>query len=524
MAVIGNIIANLGINSSSWTSGIDTAQKSTGKFQNSINAMSVAAGIAIDRLASKIASVGPKLIGMASEAQEMQNKFGVVFGKLSGPAEAFADKLAHDIGRSRYEMRGFAADLMDTFKPLGFAEGEAFKLTKTVQQLGLDLASFYDQSDGEAIQRLIGGLIGNHENLRSYGVIINENALKNELLSMGIDGVTRAATEQEKVIARLNLIMKGTVDAQGDAMRSWDSFANVLKNVQGMAKDAGIDIGLHLIKPMAEGLIQVLPLLKDLSIAAVSVTGSLSEMAKSASGDFPKGIMDTTKTVDGLVSGVGMVADAWQGVHAIFKTIQGAMTKGISNWLSVVGTMVETVEGLLNKIPGVEIAISDTIKTISQDLDKLSQEQFAKAGEIADRPLASKTMLEDLRKARAEAEKINEVAVPKTGNLMEGLQEAWNMIDFTPAAQNGLQNAMKGVKDWLTTDIDTKSEKPGGPSTIRKNSREFFEYAATMGSNPEQKKQVELLQKTVGFLESSNKWLQDMATAAPAKARTLNLT
>ena len=90
-------------------------------------------------------------------------------------------------------------------------------------------------------------LVGNHETMRQFGVVITEATIKQELLNMGIEGGTKAASNSQKVQARLNLIMAGTTDAQGDAVRTADSYANRVREMQAALGDLGILIGNELM-------------------------------------------------------------------------------------------------------------------------------------------------------------------------------------------------------------------------------------------------------------------------------------
>ena len=55
----------------------------------------------------------------------------------------------------------------------------------------------------ESADRIVSGMVGNHEALRRFGVIITETSLSAKLMEMGIKGGSRAATEQQKVLAEL---------------------------------------------------------------------------------------------------------------------------------------------------------------------------------------------------------------------------------------------------------------------------------------------------------------------------------
>lgn len=191
-------------------------------------------------------------IKAAGDAAEIQSKFEAVFKDLTDDAEQFAGDFAKAIGRSVIDTKQQLASFQDTFVPLGFARDRAAELSKQLVGLTADLASFNNQSDSEASEKLIGTLIGNHENARSWGVIITEATLNQKLLEQGIKGGTKAATEQQKVLARLAMITEGTTDAQGDAARTAGSFANQLKALRGQIKDTAVNVGQALLPAATE--------------------------------------------------------------------------------------------------------------------------------------------------------------------------------------------------------------------------------------------------------------------------------
>tara|TARA_R110002167_G_scaffold198340_1_gene401379 strand:- start:1901 stop:4183 length:2283 start_codon:yes stop_codon:yes gene_type:complete len=196
------------------------------------------------------------LIKLASDAQEMQAKSSVVFGAYTNDVRLFSQNLARDVGRSSLELEGMAASVQDTFVPMGFSRREGAELSKTLTKLAVDVGSFNNKADAEVMRAFQSALVGNHETLRQFGVVITEATIKQELLNMGVQGGTKAATEQEKVQARLNLLMRGTTDAQGDAARTADSFANRVKALQGQLADLGARLGETLL-PVATKVVEV---------------------------------------------------------------------------------------------------------------------------------------------------------------------------------------------------------------------------------------------------------------------------
>jgi hypothetical protein len=192
------------------------------------------------------------LVSVASAAEEMQGKSSVVFGEFTQDFRNFADELAQSTGRSRIELEGMGASIQDLFVPLGFSREEATGLSKTLTQLAVDVGSFNDVSDPEVMRAFQSALVGNHEAVRRFGVIISEATLKQELLRMGITKNSNEVDNATKVQARLNLLMAGTVDAQGDAVRTADSFANRSRALQSAVKDLSVDIGSALLPNLGE--------------------------------------------------------------------------------------------------------------------------------------------------------------------------------------------------------------------------------------------------------------------------------
>ena len=148
--------------------------------------------------------IGAAAIKAASDAEEMGAKFDTVFSTVGTSVKRDIDAFADSVGRSTYELRGMAATAGDLFKPLGFTEQAAGDLSVRLTKLAVDLSSFYNMTQDEALSRLTNSLVGNHETARAFSVIINEATLKQELHRIGAEKLTGAALEQAEVQARLN--------------------------------------------------------------------------------------------------------------------------------------------------------------------------------------------------------------------------------------------------------------------------------------------------------------------------------
>lgn len=219
-----------------------------------------------------IAALGGVMLKSASEAEETAGKFDIVFGDLAASTRGWIDEQSKAMGRSKIDMEGYLAGLQDLFEPLGFTAERSAELSKQISKLGIDLASFNDQADPDAINALTSALVGSHETVKRYGVILNDVTLSAELLRMGITGGMKAANEQQKVQARVNLIMKNTSKAHDNAADTLGSFANSVKELQGDFKDLSAELGAIFL-PYATRVVHVVT-------GLINWFGNLSEGTK----------------------------------------------------------------------------------------------------------------------------------------------------------------------------------------------------------------------------------------------------
>jgi len=224
-----------------------TTQQSSQRMTKAVGGFSRAVGPLLGAAIVGAVTVGSSaLVKLASDVEEMQAKSSVVFGQFASTVREQLSVFADEVNRSAFELEAMAASVQDTFVPLGFARGEAADLSVQLTKLATDVASFNNEADPSVMAAFQSALVGNHEAVRRFGIVITQAELEAELFRMGITKNAKEVDAATKVQARLNLIMAGTTDAQGDAARTSDSFANQLRGVQAQAKDLGVEIGQQL--------------------------------------------------------------------------------------------------------------------------------------------------------------------------------------------------------------------------------------------------------------------------------------
>ena len=261
----GTVAAMLTLETGNFTSALQRAKSNLQEFVKegaTVQQKMKALGTAMTDVGTKmvksitlpLTAVATASVKFASDAEETNAKFDAVFKEMTDSTNIWAEQFANDIGRSTTEIKDFLATMQDTFVPLGMTRRKSAELSQTITQLAVDLASFNNTAEDEALKSLQSAIVGNHETMRKYGVIINQTTLEQTALKMGIRRSIDEMTEEEKALVRLEIILNGTKDAQGNAAREANGFAGQMKAVKSLAKEAGEQIGSILLPPLAKVL------------------------------------------------------------------------------------------------------------------------------------------------------------------------------------------------------------------------------------------------------------------------------
>ncbi len=233
---------------------VETTSSNAGRRLKTIGTVAQAAigGVLVASFARGIMS----LTNFASDMEEMSSMSEAVFGGFVDSVRHQLEDFGTEVGRSRFELEAMAASVQDTFVPLGFARGTAADLSVQLTKLAVDVASFKNELEPNVMNAFQSALVGNHEAVRRFGIVITEAELKNELFRMGITKNVKEVDAQTKVQARLNLIIAGTKDAQGDAAKTAGSFANQSRALDAELKLLAADLGNELL-PVMKGLLEI---------------------------------------------------------------------------------------------------------------------------------------------------------------------------------------------------------------------------------------------------------------------------
>lgn len=356
---------------------------------------------------SKIGTIGLSVAGslgaafgtaikFASDASESVNKFNAVFGGQASAAEAFASRLATTVGRSKTQIRDSMSAYQSFFVGLGFGADQARNMSEQMASLTLDFASFHNLSDEEAASRFISALSGSSEVLDQFGVNIKQAALQQELLREGITKTWPEVSEQEKAVARLNIIMQSMTaqGAVGDAVKTAGSFANQLKALKARLTDVAVEIGTILLPTATKWLEQ----LRGIVAVAAEWISKNSELVVSLATTTAKvlaasiALLGISKVIAAVTIAVRalQVAILLLTAHPLVAllTVLGAIALALAAWAG----WLDKIMTKLGKLTGMVPDAVDKLKelAVTTPVDEVAQAAEARREELKNRIAANR--------------------------------------------------------------------------------------------------------------------------------------
>lgn len=329
--------------------------------------MGIGVGLA-QNLPGMIGSFAGELFGLAGSMEEIDRRAGVVFGDNLPRATAAIDDMNESLGLSESQALGAASGIQDILVPMGFARDEATGMSLDLLELGGALAGNTGglRTAEEAHQALIAALTGEREQLKAYGVVLNEETVKQRVAEMATQGVTFATEQQAKAAATLQLV----TEASADAISLWNDRAGTQaaataeakakmqeakeELAQGLAPAmlAGTELAASFAGTLATGtkfLVEHKDAVLILGAAyaayqgATMLQGVISKVQLAATAHdgltnamksgLTKAFNPTALATAGLAIGVGLLIKSWQDAKAARRefnkdaaTVAGALT------------------------------------------------------------------------------------------------------------------------------------------------------------------------------------------------------
>lgn len=182
-------------------------------------------------------------IKASSNLSESLSKTVVAFGQSAKAIVDWSKTSDTAFGQSQQQSLEAASSFGLLFNTIGIGNKEAAEMSIRLVELASDIASINNLEPEEALVKLRAGLVGEVEPLRTVGVLLNATAVEQEALTSGLAATKDAITEQDKVMARYQLILKQTTKTQGDFARTSQGIANQERILAAQRQNALAQIG-----------------------------------------------------------------------------------------------------------------------------------------------------------------------------------------------------------------------------------------------------------------------------------------
>ena len=338
-------------------------------------------GYSLKRVVGLIASC----INKSSEYTENMSLFNVSMGEYADEALEYAKSVEAVMGINPSEWVRNQGVFMTLATGFGSTAERAKTMSQELTQLGYDLASFYNISTSEAMDKLKSGFSGELEPLRNLGYDLSQAKLEAVALSLGIDKSVNSMTQAEKAELRYYAIMTQVKQVQGDMARTLEHPANQMRVFNAQLEMASKAIGdlfipaLNAILPVAIAVVKVIRYLAEamanlipktglddeakeatdsIASSAGSVSSSLAEATDNA-GKLKKQLLgidelnvmsDASSSADAEISGGGFsfelpTQDEW--LPKELETRVDAIVEKMKEWLGITGE-IDSWADLLN--------------------------------------------------------------------------------------------------------------------------------------------------------------------------------
>ena len=273
-----------------------TNKLSAANSKASMSYVNLAAKVGMAYVAlGRIVRVVGSWIAKSNDYQESLNLFTVSMGKYANEAKAYAEKVSELMGIDPAEWLKQQGTFMNLATGFGVAAEKAALMSKNLTQLGYDMASFFNMSIEDAMQKLQSAVAGELEPVRRVGYDLSQAALKeialdsdnyagsmenvanamsdtamsSFALSEGIKVSYNDMTQAEKSQLRYIALMKQITTVQGDMARTLETPANQLRILKAQINQAARALGnifipmLNAVLPYAIALAKVIRLVAD---------------------------------------------------------------------------------------------------------------------------------------------------------------------------------------------------------------------------------------------------------------------
>lgn len=491
MALIGDLVAHLKVNSSAWSSGLDRSKGKLDKFEKSSTSSvsKISAGFAKLAAVAGAAFASAQLVSGINKSMQAIDKLAKTADKLGLTTEALAGL------RHAAELTGAGTQTLDMglqrmtrrIADASVGTGEA---VKALDELGLSaqsLAAMSPDQQFSEIARAMANVDGQSNKVRlAFKLFDSEGVNLVNTLALGADGLQDVQDEAGRLGLAINRIDAAKVEMANDAITKMQSAFG--------------------------GVVNTLAI--ELSPVILSVTNQFTQMGIGAT--------DATKEIGGgmrsLMQGIAFGADVLGGFTLMWEQMKVVAVKSIGDILRDIQTMGNHIVSVFNMIPGVALEVPKGIEMAVKQIDIAQDRMQKQLDKKLMAPSVGENMMRDFDKAIADANNMAARNQPLEVPVMP-------MLDYATLS-DGLSSFFSPIGDAISGMFQGREpvQSDSGDRAGRlANTQEFFStiFSAQRGSQQSQQAKIEqhtklasdLLGTASTTLQSIDEYLRTLTVA-----------
>lgn len=252
-------------------------------------------------------------IDISSQLTEVQNVVDVTFGKYKNLVEEMAKTSIINFGMSELTVKQVSSRFQAMGTAMGFTQGKMADMSIELTKLTADMASFYNMEQSAVAEDLESIFTGQTRPLRTYGLDLTEATLKEWAMKQGLDANIDSMTQAQKTMLRYQYVLANTGAAQGDFLRTQDTWANQTRILKQNLEQLGSVIGgslINMLKPLVKALNVVIGKFTEFATVVSNSLGKIFGWKYENGGGVTSDLEDGEDAADGISSGLTNASDA----------------------------------------------------------------------------------------------------------------------------------------------------------------------------------------------------------------------
>lgn len=199
-----------------------------------------------------------EMLRLGSNAEQTAGKFDAVFGSArAAQLDGFLDRFGRLAGLTRTEGREMLANFGAVFQGAGLAVDASAELSERAVQLAADFQAFHDVPIAETFTAIRSGATGQAEPLKRLGIVLRAvDVDQRALLNSGKENA-KQLTEQERVVARMQLIFEKAGAAVGAMERELDTVSARVIRLSTWFRQLREDLAVGLLPVFRVAVIEI---------------------------------------------------------------------------------------------------------------------------------------------------------------------------------------------------------------------------------------------------------------------------